>query len=308
MLKNQFSEKCMPKQSRISLARAEISSYFSSKAQTVYSAPELESILETNRKYWKLPKSMQLWNFASSLCEHTKLKPVQLQSVEYHRQVKRFAWGEPSPLELAQSMSSKGYLSHGSASALHGLTTHSTNTVYLNIEQSSKLKNSGSLVQQSIDLAFSRKQRQSSLIYKHLFTSIVVLTGKNTDQLGVEEKIGPEAEILRVTNLERTLIDIVVRPNYAGGPEMVLESYREAKGQMSIELMLKILQKLDYVYPYHQAIGFLMERAGYPQSAYNELKTLGLHYDFYLAHQIEKAAYCEEWRIHHPNETAFKKA
>jgi predicted transcriptional regulator of viral defense system len=298
----------MPKQSRINLARAEISSYFSSKAQTVYSASELESILEANRTYWKLPKSMQLWNFASSLCEHTKLKPVQLQSSEYHRPVNRFAWGEPAPLELAQSISSKGYLSHGSASALHSLTTYSTNTIYLNIEQSSKSKNSSSLTQQAVDLAFSRKQRQSNLIYKHSFMSFVVLSGKNTDQLGVEEKIGPKAEILRVTNLERTLIDIVVRPNYAGGPEMVLKAYRDAKEKMSIETLFNILQKLDYVYPYHQAIGFLMERAGYPQSAYNELKAIGLRYNFYLAHQIEKAAYCEEWRIHYPNDTAFKKA
>ncbi len=296
----------MPKQSRISLAKIEINSYFSKATQTVYSASELDGILQTNRKIWQLPKSMQLSNFVSSLCKHTQLNPVQLQSTEYNRSVHRLAWGEPSPLELAHSISSKGYLSHGSAAAFHRLTNHSPDPIYLNIEQSPKPKNSGSLTQKSIDLAFSRKQRQSNLIYRYSDTSIVMLAGKNTEQLGIEEKIGPKSEILRVTNLERTLIDIVVRPNYAGGPENVLAAYRAAKEQMSMDTLLNILERLDYVYPYHQAIGYLMERADYPSNSCDQLRALGLKHDFYLAHKIEKKAYCKEWRLYYPKNYTFK--
>jgi predicted transcriptional regulator of viral defense system len=296
----------MPKQSRISLAKTEIGSYFSRATKTVFSTSALDSILQMNRKNWQLPKSMQFSNFVSSLCKHTKLKPVQLQSTEYNRSVTRFAWGEPSPLELAQSISLRGYISHGSAAAIHGLTTYSSDAIYLNIEQSPKPKNSSSLTQKSINLAFSRKQRQSNLIYRYSDISVIMLAGKNTEQLGVEEKPGPKSEILRVTNLERTLIDIVVRPNYAGGPEMVLEAYRAAKEKMSVDTLLNTLERLDYVYPYHQAIGYLMERADYPTNSCNKLRGLGLNHDFYLAHKIEEKEYCKQWRLYYPKNTTFQ--
>ena len=38
---------------------------------------------------------------------------------------------------------------------------------------------------------------------------------------------------VRVTDLERTLIDIAVRPEYAGGVYEVLNVYRLAKGKVS---------------------------------------------------------------------------
>ena len=92
-----------------------------------------------------------------------------------------------------------------------------------------------------------------------------MISGKNTNRLGVEEIVGPNSERLQVTNLERTLIDIVVRPAYAAGIIEVIKAYRAAKDRMSVNKLLEILKKLDYVYPYHQAIGFLMQQAGYPQ-------------------------------------------
>lgn len=59
-----------------------------------------------------------------------------------------------------------------------------------------------------------------------------------------------------MTKLERTLIDIAVRPNYAGGVHHVLEAYAAAKSRVSVNVLLATLQKMEYVYPYHQVIGF----------------------------------------------------
>jgi len=56
-----------------------------------------------------------------------------------------------------------------------------------------------------------------------------MIAGKNTNRLGVEEIAGPASETIPVTNLERTLIDIVVRPAYAGGTSQLLKAYRTAK-------------------------------------------------------------------------------
>jgi predicted transcriptional regulator of viral defense system len=72
-----------------------------------------------------------------------------------------------------------------------------------------------------------------------------MVAGRNTNNFGVEERAGPNSESLQVTNLERTLIDIVVRPAYAGGPSHILNSYRVAKDRIPVDGLLAILNKLD---------------------------------------------------------------
>ena len=82
----------------------------------------------------------------------------------------------------------------------------------------------------------------------------------------------------------------------------MLNVYRRAKDRVSVERLLKILKSLDYVYPYHQSIGFLMQKADYPDKSYAELRAIGLSYDFYLAHDIKQPKYSEDWRLFYPKE------
>jgi hypothetical protein len=103
-----------------------------------------------------------------------------------------------------------------------------------------------------------------------------------------------------VTEIERTLIDITVRPTYAGGVFQVLNTYRRARNMASIPKLINTLKKLDYVYPYHQAIGFYLDRSGYPRKLTSRLKDLGLDLDFYLAHNMGHKQYDDGWRIYHP--------
>jgi hypothetical protein len=54
------------------------------------------------------------------------------------------------------------------------------------------------------------------------------------------------------------------------------------------------------MYPFHQAIGFYMERAGYPQSKYERLKELGVQFDFHLSYGVKDAEYVSDWRLFIP--------
>ena len=124
---------------------------------------------------------------------------------------------------------------------------------------------------------------------------------KHTGDLGVIETTGPGGETVRVTNLERTLIDVTVRPFYAGGVFEVLKGFRTALDRISVNKLSATLRKLDYVYPYHQAIGFYLERAGLAKtSAIKLLRRFEMRYDFYLDHQIGDRAYSDRWRIFFP--------
>lgn len=290
----------MPRASQLTLAKRDILSHFEASRQKVYSDSELAGVLLEHRPTWNLAQHTTTKDFIAFLGKEGKLRARVFRSHAYNRKVTRYAWGDPSIYSLALSLKSRGYLSHASAVALHGLTDLIPRTVYLNVEQSPKPRPAGPLTQDAIDKAFSRKQRQSNLSYRLDNWTTTLVNGKNTGGLGVEELTGPSSELLRVTNLERTLIDIAVRPAYAGGIFQVLEAYRAAKSQISLNRLVATLKKLDYVYPYHQAIGFLMQQAGYEPRRLSLLKELGIRHKFYLVHGVESPDYNETWQLFHP--------
>ena len=130
---------------------------------------------------------------------------------------------------------------------------------------------------------------------------VYLLEGMFTSNLGVTEMEGPDGENLRLTNLERTLIDITVRPEYSGGIHEVLKAYQSARDRVSINTLVATLRKIGYLYPYHQAIGFYLEKAGgYRDSQIGLLRNFEFNYDFYLMHQIKESAYSKRWRLYYP--------
>jgi predicted transcriptional regulator of viral defense system len=107
--------------------------------------------------------------------------------------------------------------------------------------------------------------------------------------------------MLDVTDKERTLIDVVVRPAYACGIKQVADTYAKEVDKIDVDHLLDLLRRLDYAYPYHQAIGFLLERSGRPSSDYKKLKALGQEFDFYLDYGMERTAFNKMWRLHYPS-------
>lgn len=272
--------------------------HFEHSSVRVYTGLDLASILDANRRHWNLAQGTTVRAFIAFLLEKTKLRQIRLYSKKYPA-ILRYSWGEPSPYQLGLSVRGEAYLSHGSAVFLHSLTDKIPKTVYINREQSVKPR-PHSLTQEALNRSFSAKQRRSNYIFEYGDWRFILLSGKSTGRLGVQQTKGPEGEALECTCLERTLIDIVVRPAYAGGVYEVLEAFRAARTRMSTEKLKGLLKKLDYVYPYHQAIGFYMERAGYNQKLCTQLREFGLPYDFYLANGMADADYSDRWRLFYP--------
>ena len=100
--------------------------------------------------------------------------------------------------------------------------------------------------------------------------------------------------------LTEPFIDIVVRPAYAGGINQVADAYKQAVARIDVDHLIKLLKKMDYVYPYHQSIGFLLERAGAAENECRRLTQLGTQFDFYLDYKIKNPAYSKKWRLYYP--------
>lgn len=292
----------MPRLSQLAIAKSEIRDFFDAAAKNVYGWKDLVQILDHHRNTWRLARHTTARSFVSFLQKEGTLQEQTFRSERYSRTITRYSHGQPSAYELAQSLNARGYLSHASASALHGLAPDSTATdLYLNIEQSEKhgIRAEG-LTQQGIDQAFSRRQRQSNLIYELGALKVTMVNGKNTDRLGVQTIVGSNSEAIQATSIERTLIDIAVRPSYAGGISRVLTAYKAAKSQVRTESILNMLRRLDYLYPYHQAIGFLMERAGYNDDQLAPIRALITNLNFYLSHGITDPEFDPKWKIVYP--------
>lgn len=285
--------------SRIEIAKADIVRLFDESPKRVYTRADLARILQQNRAFWRLAQGTNVSYFIDFLTEKSRLRTINLASANYSG-FARYGWGEVSPHQVALSVRPRSYLSHGTAVFLHGLNDALPNVIHVNQEQSPKGKPSGELKQESIDRAFSNQQRRSAYSLEYEKWRIVLLSGKNTGNLGVIKVLGPSQESLDVTNIERTLIDIAVRPIYAGGVFQVLEAYRSARDLVSVNALIATLKKLDYLYPYHQVIGFYMQRAGYDERRYARLRTMGLRFDFYLAYGMKDSEFDTGWRLHYP--------
>ena len=91
-----------------------------------------------------------------------------------------------------------------------------------------------------------------------------------------------------------------MRPAYAGGIVQVLEAFKGARARVSVPALVRTLKELGYAYPYHQAIGFLMKRAGYPEKSLALLRSLPRRFKFYLGYGLRETAFDEEWGLHYP--------
>lgn len=185
------------------------------------------------------------------------------------------------------------------------LSSSLINTIFhfLHAQNEFRDNDSGILHQDNIDKAFERPMRTTNQIakVKDSIYSTYFLNGKNVSGVGVVELDHNNSKV-KITNLERTLIDITVRPAYAGGVNEVLDAYILAKDKISTNKLIATLKKLDYIYPYHQSIGFYMERAGYNVQTLILLEKLPIKYNFYLTYQMKKKLYSDRWHLFFPEE------
>lgn len=216
-----------------------------------------------------------------------------------------FTERETSFFEMALSINKNSYLTHYSAMFIHELTDNVPKILYTNFEQTPKYIDDDSkiLYQDNIDKAFNRPMRKTNQIanIQDSIYSVYFLNGKNVNNVGVIDLNYNNSKI-KITNLERTLIDITVRPDYSGGVNEVLNAYIWAKDKVSTNKLIATLKKMNYIYPYHQAIGFYMERAGFNERALSLLEKIPINYNFYLTYQIKNKLHSDRWKLFFPKE------
>lgn len=292
----------MAAKTRIQIAKQDIFNFLARQESSVFKLSDLKALLAQQRAGWRLAQRTTTNEFIAFLMEQGKLSELIFPFP--HREETRYVWERVPLLTVLLTLKPQCYYSHYTAVRMHGLTEQIPKTIYLNHEQHLKSQSTGGLAQDRIAAAFNRKARESNNYIDFASNRIFLINGKNTGRIGVVSTTmtyDSETPIdVRVTNLERTLIDITVRPAYAGGVFEVLKAFQLAKERVSINALAAMLQKIGHTYPYHQAIGFYLERAGYRSNQIDLIRRFPMNYDFYLAHNMGEMEYVKDWRLFVP--------
>lgn len=283
---------------RLDIAKKDIAALFENMPSHAFSRIDIGKALNENRSFWRLAQSTTREKFIDYLCQKTDLNKITLDFPGKKTTI--FVWGNPSLYEIFSAIDRRAYFSHYTAVHYHGLTEQIPSVYYLTVELSEKAMTTEKLSSEKIAEAFSKEVRESKNVARFEDAQVYLLYGKCSKKLGVESVMKTGGASLQFTSLERTLIDIAIRPNYSGGIYEVINAYKNALEKVSINKLCSMLTKLNYIYPYHQAIGFLLQRSGYESSRLQLLKRFSMSHDFYLIHGMKNPAYSKEWKLFYP--------
>lgn len=270
------------------------------KSKRVYLRNELVRLIRSKRGDWKLPEALSASDSISALMKAGLLSKVRLISESEGAPLVRFVAPGATEFEIGLSLRPGACLSHGSAVSIHGFTDQVLTTIYVNKEQSRRPEPPGQVTQEEIDRAFQRPPRSTKLAYALGGARFVVLNGQHTGGCGVVGYPVTTGIGVRVTGPERTLIDIAMRPQYAGGIHAVLSAYRAALPTVSVPAIARMIGDLGFAYPWHQSVGFLLAKAGASAAILGPLADLGIERDFYMVHGMVRPKFDSTWRIHFP--------
>ncbi|MCE9661009.1 MAG: hypothetical protein K8R60_20970 [Burkholderiales bacterium] len=291
--------------SRLELAKQDIVETFEKDLPHILRVHDFAGALSEYRDHWRLAVRTSFATFEEFMLTRTKLRR---ESFEFKRPVTGYVWGEVPLLRILLGLIEHSHLSHYTAVRIHGLTEQVPATVYITRARTSAGQPSSldEIDQAAIDTAFQRPPRQSSDVVRRGDIRIVLLQGAQQGEPGITSGTvdydGNERMLLRYTTLERTLIDIAVRPTYAGGVFEVAKAYENAREreELSVNTMSATLRRMNLTYPYHQAVGYYLERANFKASLVDLFKSQPKERDFYLTHEMGRTRYLPEWRLHVP--------
>ena len=278
-----------------------IADYFHDTNTQAFTTFDLSNIFEKNRDSWKIASYRTAKHFFKYL-ENSgilKLKTLKHQSTGSIKTI--LSKSNANYYDIALTIKKDGYLSNYTAMSIHQLTLQIPKSIYISFMKSDDGRSNSSdvtLSQNSIDQAFAKPQRITSEVYKSEIDNyrlFFIQKGYSEKEIGLESNQG-----ITYTDLERTLIDIALRPAYSGGVFEVLEAYVNAREVIDTNKLYNYLNQLNYIYPYHQLIGFYLEKANYEEERYLMFYENISSLKFYLTYNISNKQYDEKWKIYFP--------
>lgn len=287
--------------SNIMLSKSKIELYFDNSEKVIYSSHEIMNIFNFNKKKWNLTYSTTFPKFLEFLLTKSYLEEINVGlKVLYGWKINTY--GNDIIYEIAINLKPRSYISHYTAMFLNNMTEQIPKTIYVTYDRENKLVNHNKKLEQSkIDLAFSKTKKKTEVSYNFQGYRFVLISSPSDEKIGVKNIVLSTGLVIPVTNVERTLIDIIVRPELSGGIPEIIKAYK-AIDTVQIAKLKTYLKKKDYVYPFEQSIGFCLEYAGIEKEKVDLFfESYQFKYNFYLDRNLENPNFSERWKLFYPN-------
>jgi len=298
----------MPRSPLFNKALPRIQSYFDNLKESgvfIFSLGELAAILDDIKKKITLPHSMTVRLF-SALLEPYGLTIIKAPYKQYPIVRYLWKWNESSRdiyayYKFTQSAFPDAHFSHFSALFLHGLTEQVPKQLFIRTDLDRSSDHSSALTQDGIHKAFARPARPTTFRFTIDDVEVIRLWCKKSPSTSVMKLRIPSSSFT-VTTVERTLLDCMIRPGYAGGCSTVLDAFRSAQDTVTVTSLLRYLHDLNLLYPYHQVLGWYLDRSGFDPRQVAELDKLEKAFDFYADYALNNPIFDKRWRVYYPQE------
>lgn len=266
-----------------------------------FTTTDLQTIFHSNKDQWKLSTRTTYTKFIKYLVENKQLLKIKkLVHLETQSEKLIYTFKNANTYDVITAIKKNGYLSYLTALVVHELTLQIPKTTYISEEIHDTYLHHNTLDQESIDKAFAKEQRTTTNIYKDDLTNeryVFTERKMNITNIGI---ITDNSLNYQTSNIERTLIDCVVRPQYSGGIFSVLEAFRNALDILDIVKLDSYLDDLNYTYPYHQLVGFYLEKSGYNTSLLTPFLNKVSRFNFYMTYNLSNKKFDPKWKIYYP--------
>ena len=254
-------------------------------------APSANGKSTVKRKGQTIPSTSDGQNaILKALLEHTKLQRVRMPFP--YRTDTRFTWDEVPTYELIQSLSSRRIFQSLHRHALARPNRSASKNDLFQRGATSVCRRRKAIARRHRP-AFRGKCRTSNNVITFRDLRICRLNGGNTHQLGVVDFKTENGEKIRITDVDARSSMLSCAPSTPAASAKS-QGHSALLRTGSVKKLAEYLRKLNFTYPYHQAIGFYLEHAGnYKASQIKLMQRFPIEYDFYLNYQLKNPAHNE---------------
>lgn len=276
------------------------------------------------KKHFAIPLRLsQLEEHANHIIEITKYKSVNsfLTSLQNEDILAAYVLGAKNrksitlycsqslnnlpPYAVAKAMFPDGYFCNLSSIYYHSLTNQVPSSIYICHETISAIpkRYNSNINNSAIRSAFIKPHRYTNHVFELNQHEIIVVDRARHSGHGVinAHALAVLPEHSRITCIERALIDAVVSPHYNGGIVSVYAYFKSAHQRINLTKLIEIYRQLEFIYPYSQAIGFFLEKAGMSKQASTFHKEFPPTYTFFIDHDAKSSwHYDEKWKLYYP--------
>ncbi len=274
-------------------AKNQISHFIQNHAYHGFSIVNLRDIFYSNREEWEIAEYRKTHHFIDFLLKEGILIKLNLSR-------EKIIYIKPgfNNFNISKAIKKDSYLAYFSAVSIHNLTLQIPKVIYSCVDRIYTNHQLSELTQERIDKSFSKPQRVSNNFYSYNNFKFYFFEKKiEHTEIGVIHNTNND---IKYTDLERTLIDIAIKPMYAGGVFEVLEAFKKSKKRLNVTKMKSYLDQFNYLYPYNQVIGFYLEIAEYNANQINIFYEKEKQFSFYLTHNIANKKFSKKWKIYYP--------